>query len=217
MITLYIFIDESGDWDFSPSGSKYLIWGSLSMLQPSEIVKALLDLKANLNYAGEDVEYFHASEDRQGIRDQVFQLLSKEHFDADFVIVEKRKANPTLQDMRKLYPKIATILLKYVLWRYLNSAEEIDRIIIFTDRLPKRKKEAIEKALKQGIRSLVGRVRFHIYHHSSPSHFGLQAIDYCVWAVFRKWERDDHRSYNLIANKVRSEFDVFHHGDTFYY
>jgi hypothetical protein len=45
----------------------------------------------------------------------------------------------------------------------------------------------------------------------------LQVADYCLWAVFRKYELGDMRSYDLIKNKVRSEFDLFVTGTTHYY
>jgi len=45
----------------------------------------------------------------------------------------------------------------------------------------------------------------------------LQVADYCVWAIQRKWERDDSRSYDLIKDKIESEFDVWSIGSTHYY
>lgn len=41
--------------------------------------------------------------------------------------------------------------------------------------------------------------------------------DFCCWAIQRKWERGDERSYVLIRNKVRSEFEPFRRGQTLYY
>ena len=45
----------------------------------------------------------------------------------------------------------------------------------------------------------------------------LQVADYCSWAIQRKWERGDARSYASIANKVKSEFDLFERGKVIYY
>lgn len=45
----------------------------------------------------------------------------------------------------------------------------------------------------------------------------LQVADYCTWAIQRKWERGDDRSYALIADKVMSEYDVWAIGTTYYY
>ena len=50
--------------------------------------------------------------------------------------------------------------------------------------------------------------------HSEPC---LQVADYCCWALARKWEQGDERSYALIQDKIRSEFDVFRSGRTLYY
>lgn len=45
----------------------------------------------------------------------------------------------------------------------------------------------------------------------------LQVADYCTWALQRKWERGDERSYELIRAKIRSEYDVWKTGTTYYY
>ncbi len=45
----------------------------------------------------------------------------------------------------------------------------------------------------------------------------LQVADYCTWAIQRKWERGDERSYKLIAPKIATEYDVWAVGSTYYY
>ena len=45
----------------------------------------------------------------------------------------------------------------------------------------------------------------------------LQVADYCSWAIFRKWERSDTRAYEIIADKIGLENDMFSSGNTFYY
>lgn len=217
MNVLYIFVDESGDYDFRPGRSEYLIWGATTIIDnPYILYTPFSQLKHELNTNGIDTERFHASEESQCIRDKVFNILSnpKILFENDFVVVEKRKTNLSIRDPRILYPKMANHLLQYIFNRY----NTIDKIIIFTDTLPiKKKREAIEKALKGSIRRLLGKKEFHIYHHSSQSNFGLQAIDYCVWAVFKKWERNDLRSYRRVQRKIKSEFNIFQSGTTVYY
>lgn len=44
-----------------------------------------------------------------------------------------------------------------------------------------------------------------------------QIADYCSWAIQRKWESGDQRSYDLIRDKIRSEFDAFSTGSMYYY
>jgi hypothetical protein len=45
----------------------------------------------------------------------------------------------------------------------------------------------------------------------------LQIADYVTWAVQRKYEQQDDRSYDLIKAKIRSEFKPFEAGPTVYY
>ena len=45
----------------------------------------------------------------------------------------------------------------------------------------------------------------------------LQIADYCSWAIQRKWESGDDRSYRLIRSKISSEYDLFGRGNTYYY
>ena len=45
----------------------------------------------------------------------------------------------------------------------------------------------------------------------------LQIADYCCWAIQRKWESGDDRSYVLIKDKIQSDFNAFARGKTVYY
>ena len=59
--------------------------------------------------------------------------------------------------------------------------------------------------------------RYQVLLHDSKSNVDLQIADYCNWAIYRKWSRGDERSYNLIRTAIRSEFDIFRSGSTYYY
>lgn len=87
-----------------------------------------------------------------------------------------------------------------------------------TDQLPlKRTCKAAEKAIKGYIRQNLGERPFIILHHSSGIHPCLQAADYCMWAVYRKWQSGDLRSYRLIEPFIRSEYDIFQNGREHFY
>jgi Protein of unknown function (DUF3800) len=58
---------------------------------------------------------------------------------------------------------------------------------------------------------------FSILHHSSNSHAALQAADYCMWVVHRKWTANDRRSYDLIHPFIRTELDVLRRGSDYFY
>lgn len=77
---------------------------------------------------------------------------------------------------------------------------------------------AIEKAAKVTLaRILPKTARYRILHHDSKSNMDLQIVDYCNWAIYRKWDAQDERSYQLIRSVVVSEFDFCRTGTTLYY
>ena len=45
----------------------------------------------------------------------------------------------------------------------------------------------------------------------------LQLADYCTWAIQRKWERNDARSYDIIKDHITYEYDLWSHGSKHYY
>ncbi len=216
---LYIFLDEAGNFDFSSSGTRYFIFTSITKERPFEAYKELNELKYDLIQEGRDIEYFHASEDLQDVRNQVFQVISDRlnGIRIDSLIVEKRKTVPAFQVLEEFYPRVLGYLLRYVIEEI--KLGDVSRVIIFTDQIPiKRKREAIKKAIKKTLTQMLTKgVRYQIFHHDSKSNFDLQIADYCNWAIYRKWSNGDERSYNLIKTAIRSEFDIFRRGFTYYY
>ena len=45
----------------------------------------------------------------------------------------------------------------------------------------------------------------------------LLVADYCAWAIQKKWEHNDTRSYDLIKDRITYEFDLWAHGNQKYY
>lgn len=218
---LYIFLDEGGDLNFSKYGTKYFTLSCISKFRPFEAFKELNDLKYDLVESGfAELEYFHASEDRQFVRDKVFDIINKYFKDSiiDSLIIQKNKTHITVQKEERFYKDMFTYLIKYVIQN--TNLSNINKIIIFTDRLPlKKKKNAIEKGIKEILSELLtaSKIPYTILHHSSKSNYDLQLTDYCNWAVYRKWDRMDLRSYDLIKKYIRSEVDIFKAKTTSYY
>jgi hypothetical protein len=215
----YIFLDEGGNLDFSPKGDRYFTLTSVSQRRPFPAVEPLISLKWDLIEFGLDIQYFHAAEDRQPVRDRVFELIRRylDSLRIDSLIVEKAKTIPPLQSEDRFYPRMLSYLLRYVLRG--APATGADEVLVFTDTIPvNRKRRTIEKAIKHTLtRELPVGVKYRLFHHCSRSCMGLQVADYCNWAIFRKWERSDRRSYDLIRPAIRSEFDIFRSGSKLQY
>jgi hypothetical protein len=102
MTRYYLFADESGNFDFSrrPGATRWFSVGTI-LLAGDAAVEALqadlLRLQKSLAWhgAGGDAA-FHASEDRQAVRDEVYAVLGHHPFVTDVTLLEKSKAQPHL-------------------------------------------------------------------------------------------------------------------------
>ncbi len=221
---LFLYLDESGNYTFSYKGSEYLIYTSLTTTNPYLLYHELCELEKKLKKSGIILEQnrFHASEDKQIVRDEVYKILKKpDSYEVDAIIVEKCKANPSLRETTQLYKKIYGVLLKYILKRYTD----VTKILIFIDESPEqKKKEAMKKGIKESLSVILnGRtdVVYRIVYLPSVFSYGLQAADYCCWALKKKYgewgQKIDLRPYKEIGHSVKSEFDIFQTGTTKYY
>jgi hypothetical protein len=208
---LYVLLDEGGNADFSSKGSKYFTMTSAVMMRPSIIDAALLSLKYDLIESGENIEWFHATEDQQRVRDDVFANIGHHLSDISLhsVIVDKRKAKTEFQDMVSLYSASIAHLLRETLAEY--SLALYKQVLVMTDTLPlNKKRKAFEKTIKQTLSEMLpSGVRYRVMHHASKSCVGLQVADYCNWAIYRKWENLDLRSYDLISKAIKTERNIF--------
>lgn len=215
---IYIFLDEGGNFDFSDKGTQYFTLTSVLKKRPFNLYGVLTELRFDLIENGLDIEYFHASEDRQFVRDRVFEVImdNANRLQVDSIVVEKRKTGPALRPPEKFYPRMLGYLLRYVVERI---TEEYSELIVITDAIPvKKKRKMIEKAVKLTLSNMLPNdAKYRILHHASKSSSTLQVADYFNWAIFRAWERGDRRSLDPVAEKVRSQFDIFRSGTTYYY
>lgn len=216
---LYVFLDEAGNLDFSGQGTKFFLLGAVTKERPFNAYKELTELKYDLVELGTNVEYFHASENAQPVRNRVFDIIQRNlgGVRVDALVVEKRKTGPALQTVENFYPRMLGYLLRHILEKH--DLELFQEVIVFTDRLPvQKKREAVEKAIKTTLAELLPvSARYRLLHHDSKSNFDLQIADYCTWALYRKWNSGDLRSYQHIRPAVRSEFDIFRTGTRLYY
>jgi hypothetical protein len=230
--TLFIFVDESGDFNFSPTGSHYWSITALCTLNPIIGRDTLMELLYELAAAGGGQEYFHATEDLQSVRDQVFQRINKlPAYEIHSVSAEKCKCNPavycervrkgdkwiTVVNPDRLYHICGRTLLKYIFKRHAFKNAERIVVVLSEFHSSKRRHDAIEKLLRDYLKNVV-KIPFFIYFHATKTDFNCQIADYYAWAISRKLERKDTRSYDLVKHRIQSDFDIFAAGDnTEYY
>ncbi len=217
---LYVFIDISGNYDFSARGTAYIVITSIMCTDICAGVLELYRLKHHIISEGVDIEYFHAAEDRQAVRDGVFNIIAElKNIRIDSIIVEKRKTAPKIRPLKIFYPKMIEYLLKYPFDPQGIDVSSFDKVFIFMDREGSQSSErnALTKAVKLSLARHLGEVPYVICMHSSVSHYYLQIVDYCCWAIYVKHEREECRPYNKVKNLVCSEFRVFEDGNINWY
>ena len=214
----YIYADEAGNFDFSnkPGASRYFILTTV-LIENHRIEADLLDLRRDLVWENHNLPGpFHATTDQQVVRDRVFELLSKHDFRVDATIFEKRKVLPRVTLEEEAFYRYAWFYhMIYVARRVVTALDELMVIAssIGTRRKLRNFRYAVQEVVNQA--SPTGSIRVDMWPAAvEPC---LQVADYCCWAIQRKWERGDDRSYGLIRPKIRSEYDLLAPEGTVYY
>lgn len=219
---LFVFIDESGNDDFSTKGTSYWVLTSMLLTDITVARDQLFELRNRLLADGHDVPYFHASEDKQFIRDEVFDVLgalSPSQCRVDSVIVEKNKAHPTVRSLDRLYLDQIELVLRHQFDVSGVDVKRFSQVQVFLDRPSQRGKQfkATVKALRRRLPKHLRGVPYELFFHPSASHLGLQMVDYFSWAIFVSHERGELRPVSKVEHIIQSQFDVFKNGTTRYY
>lgn len=214
---LFVYVDESGNFDFSPSGTRWFYLTALSTFDPDFGLADWHAIKMAAVLAGIELEKLHAAEDRQWIRDRVFALLGTGAgtLRIDGIAVEKPKTNPTLRAPHVFYRRMAEYLLTYVVKGRIGT---FDRLFVFIDTIPVTKKRRdVVGGLKTAIASLLPTTPYMLASHDSRGEHLLQLADYCGWALYVARERAEMRPRAAISPLIHSDWAVFVTGTTRYY
>lgn len=161
-------------------------------------------------------DYFHACEDKQEIRDAVFDLLSGLTFTVQATVMEKSKAQPQTRVSEERFYQYGWLYhLKHSHKKFLAPTDslQVTAATIGT----KAKRILFEDGVRDVCRQIIPLSRCKTAFWPSHTDPCLQIADYCTWAIQRKWERGDARSYALIDQKIDYEYDLWSHGVTHYF
>lgn len=217
MADRYVFADEAGNFDFSrnPGASRYFVLTTVTM-NDCLIGTTIQGLRRNLAWRGLHLDScFHATEDPQAVRDEVFAVIAAAHLRVDATVLEKPKAQPHLQSEAALYKMAWYLHFKYVA---RHIAARPDRLLVAAASLgTKKRRGAFHAAVEDVVDQVSPCASYRVAFWPMASDPCLQVADYCTWAIQRKWERGDTRSFELIEHLVYTEYDVWSTGlRTFY-
>lgn len=213
--TLYVFLDESGNLDFSPGGTKNYVLAAVVTDNPLASSQELQDLKYDHLRSDVDTEYFHASEDKQTVRNAVIARLQRmtNTVNVHYIHAQKNKTNPSLQNTPAFYGKLGTTLIKFIVqWRSSNYDEIV---IVFDKALHAKDQRAFLGQIKPELKKL-GKP-YHIYFHRTLSDFNGQIADYFAWSKYVSLERDEQRPITALSGIPMTSFDLFSRGTREWY
>lgn len=207
---VHLFADEAGNLDFSRKrdASRYYILTTV-MVEDFAVGDGLLELRRELAWEGieQGSTDFHAAEERQEVRDRVFAQLAPYQFRVDTTILEKAKTLPRLAANEQRFYQTAWFLHFKYLAKVLRREDEL--LVLAASVGTKNRQKAFAAAIEDVVDQFAPSTDARTVAWKAASEPCLWVADYCSWAIQRKWERGDTRSYQLIAPKLRSEFDAF--------
>lgn len=214
----YIFADEAGCLTFNrnPNVSRYFIVCTITM-EDLALATDMIALRKRLAWDGADLgEYFHATTDRQAVRDAVFDTIAQRPFGIQVKIMEKSKAQPQVRASdSRFYQYGWYFLFKHGTARRIPAG--CNATITAASIGSRRSRAAFQEAVNDVVRQTV--VGSEWKTDFCPAHADpcLQAADYCAWAIQRLYEKGDSRSYDLIKDKITYEKDIWKTGTQHWY
>lgn len=218
MAKKYLFSDEAGCFAFNrnPNVSKYFIICTVT-LSDLNVAAELVKLRRQMIWEGAPVgDYFHATEDKQDVRDRVYAAILKHDVRIQATICEKAKAQPHVTTSKaEFYKRPWYYTLKYGIAPHVNAGDEL--LITAASIGTKKERLTYCSKLDDVMRQTIKAARWAVDFRPSHCDPCLQVADYCAWAIQRKWERGDTRSYDMIKHMVTREFDLWSHGTEMFY
>ena len=219
MARLYMFGDEAGCFGFNkkPGASKYFIVCTIT-LDTCAVGHALSDLRRDMLFRRIELgPYFHCAADKQHVRDEVFDVICQHDFTVQATIMEKTKAQPKIRPSKQRFYQYGWFYhFKFVAPKIIKPDTEV---LITTASVGKTNKHQAHftHAVNDVVQQTIQRDKWTTDFSPAIQDPCLQAADYCTWAIQRKWELDDERSYVLIQDRITHEADMWRRGTTHYY
>jgi Protein of unknown function (DUF3800) len=218
MASSFIFADEAGCFSFKrrtegrkDGPSDYFILTTVTAPEWT-ISDQLLAIRRELALLGEpDRDKLHATSDLQEVRNKVFAVLADADFRIDATILKKSKAQSKIRPTDERF-------YQYAWWYHFRHigpkiANTCDKMLITAAALGTKKTRASFKAaVNDTVQQTLPRDRWEVAFHESCKDPLLWVADYCSWAIQKKWEHSDTRAFEVIADKIKTECDLFASG-----
>jgi len=199
--TLFIFIDESGNFDFSHKGTRHFVMAGIIALAPLQTAVALHAVRYHVLAQGHDLRQFHASEDRQWVRDAVFDSMRHMRDTQAHVVHGDKSQMPTqLQSDTALHSMFGGSLVEFAI-RAHSSDEYRQTVVIFDQALTRSKQGVFHAAVKPRLKAL-GKP-YRLFFQPMIADMNGQLADYVAWSKFVQLERSEERPWLAVTDALQ--------------
>jgi len=195
----YIFLDESGDLGFKDSSSKFFIITLMccdikTEIEVSRIIKKIRGniLKKKMRNTPE----LKGNNSNNQIRFAVLNKAIEKNIEIYTIILEKSKVYDYLKNSKdRLYNYTANLILNEC---SLND----DMIRLVVDKRGGVIVNDFNRYIKFKLKYKNENCKIEVEHKNSNKDGCLQVLDFITWSIFRKYESNDDRFYNIIQKKI---------------
>lgn len=199
---LFVFIDESGNLDFSPRGTHHFVLAAAISQDPVACSSVVSSLKYDLLVEGMNIPYFHASENSQYVRNRFLNAIqSLNGMSGHTFVVNKADLPSRYRDSVALYLLVSR-QLAIVLSEEVRHRLAARVIVVFDKALTHRHQEAFSAELKPMLNRW--QVPYRLYFHSVKYDPHGQVADYLAWARYVAVERKELRPLQALGHREKS-------------
>ena len=201
---MYVYLDESGDLGFEQGGTKYFTIAFAIMKNPIHFKRCVKRVKVKYDIP-RDVELKGYSTS-ESIKKDLLNRFAKLDIEIHAITVRKKNVEPKLRRDTNIFYNymVGLSLVERILQEPPNS-----RVLINVDR----RVISITSGFKfnEYLRYKIWYERerrdidLEIYHLDSHQAYAIQGIDIICNSIFRKYNSNNYRLFNIIQDKVKSD------------
>ena len=205
---MYVYLDESGDLGFSQGGTEYFTIAFVIVKDPIPFRRCVKRVKIKYGIP-RDVE-LKGYTTKEVIKKDLLSRFLKLDMEAHAITVKKKNVEPKLQrDTNILYNYMVGLSL---VERILE--EPVDaRVVVIVDRriISITSGFNFNEYLRYKIWYEAGRqdIDLEIQHLDSHEAYAIQGIDVICNSIFRKYNSNNYKLFNIIRGKVKSDKKLF--------
>jgi hypothetical protein len=204
----FIFLDESGELGFNEKSTNHFIITLLSCDKDElpiirRIMKRVREklIKKKLKRLPE----LKGNNSSDKIRKEVLERFNKIKAEIFTIILNKSKVYEYLKDKKdKLYNYLSNLILNECSF---DTAEVY--LIVDKSKSNRSLREDFDRYIKNEIGKNNSSCDLYILHRNSQKEQCLQVLDFISWAIFRNYEYNNAKYFDIIKGKIVIKKEVF--------